>query len=135
MLKIENMNLLTDISPEFSFLDLEYITDIRYFIEFDNIALFDERNRTNVDMTFIYDPKEAQRFEVKIRFNRVENFEMIAGGTVIQLSGLEVVDFRDKSWENIKFQVRGFENRDIDFYCNNIEILEVNESQLIDKLW
>lgn len=132
MLNIKNYSLLLDISPEFSLFDLKYMISFNYFVEFDNIALFDERSSTNLDITFIGEIKEEQRYEVKIRFGKVENLELFAGGGVIQLSGFEILDFRDRSWENIKFQVRDFENRDIDFYCNNIEILEVKESNFTD---
>lgn len=132
MLNIKNDSLLLDVSPEFSLFDLKYMIHFNYFVEFDNIALFDERNDTNLDITFIAEVKEEQKYEVKIRFCKVENLELFAGGGVIQLSGFEILDFRDRSWETIKFQVRDFENENIDFYCNNIEILEVKESNFTD---
>ncbi|RAS80754.1 hypothetical protein A4U60_14340 [Priestia endophytica] len=68
-----------------------------------------------------------------MNFYGVENFELFANGGAIQLSILEIIDIRDRSWENIKFQVRDRENEDIDFYCNSIKILDVKESEIIDN--
>ncbi|MED4060931.1 hypothetical protein [Priestia megaterium] len=133
MLNIKNFHLLNSLSPEFSLLDMKYITEIRYFIEYSNNFLFDEENKTNLHVIFLLQPKGNHNFyEVSMNFYGVENFKLFANGGAIQLSILQIIDISDRSWENIRFQVRDVENEDIDFYCNSIEILNVKESQIID---
>ncbi|AWD67326.1 MULTISPECIES: hypothetical protein [Priestia] len=134
MLNIKNFHLLNNLSPEFSFLDMKYIIEVRYFIEYSNSFLFDEENQTNLHIIFLLQPKGAHDFyEISMNFYGVENFELFANGGAIQLSILQILDLRDRSWENIRFQVRDVENRDIDFYCNSIEVLDVKESPIIDN--
>ncbi|MEJ9314530.1 hypothetical protein P4655_24580 [Priestia megaterium] len=134
MLNIKNFHLLNGLSPEFSFLDMKYITEIRYFIEYSKSFLFDEKNKTNLHVIFLLQPKGTHNFyEVSTIFYGVENFELFANGGAIQLSILEIINISDRSWENVRFQVRDVENEDIDFYCNSIEILNVKESQIVDS--
>lgn len=134
MLNIKNFHLLNNLSPEFSFLDMKYIIEVRYFIEYSNSFLFDEENQTNLHIIFLLQSKGAHDFyEISMNFYGVENFELFANGGAIQLSILQILDLRDRSWENIRFQVRDVENRDIDFYCNSIEVLDVKESPIIDN--
>ncbi|WP_338789787.1 hypothetical protein V8Z81_30180 (plasmid) [Priestia megaterium] len=134
MLKIKNFHLLNGLSPDFSFLDMKYIIEIRYFMEYRNNVLFDEENKTNLHIKFLWQPSSIDTFyEVSMNFYGVENFELFANGGALQLSILEIIDLRDRSWENIRFQVRDVENRDIDFYCNSIEVLDVKESPIIDN--
>lgn len=66
-----------------------------------------------------------------MNFYSVGNFKLYASGGALQLSILEIIDLRDRSWENIRFQVRDVENQDIDFYCNSIEVLGAKESPII----
>ncbi|MGX4608016.1 hypothetical protein [Priestia sp. JNUCC 25] len=133
MLNIKNFHLLNNLSPEFSFLDMKYIIEVKYFIEYSNNFLFDEENKTNLHITFLLKPKASyDLYEVEMNFYKVESFKLSASGAV-QLSILQITDLRDRSWENIKFQVRDVENQDIDFYCNSIEVLSIKESQIIDN--
>ncbi|MGG0309107.1 hypothetical protein ABEY43_28725 [Priestia megaterium] len=133
MLNIKNFHLLNNLSPEFSFLDMKYIVEVKYFIEYSNNFLFDEENKTNLHITFLLKPKDSYDFyEVEMNFYKVESFKLSASGA-LQLSILQITDLRDRSWENIKFQVRDVENQDIDFYCNSIEVLSIKESQIIDN--
>ena len=123
MLNIKNFHLLNNLSPEFSFLDMKYIIEVKYFIEYSNDFLFDEENKTNLHITFLSQPKDSYDFyEVEMKFFRVENFKLFASGA-IQLSMLQITDLRDRNWENIKFQVQDVENQDIDFYCHSIEVV------------
>ncbi|MED3855193.1 hypothetical protein P4607_28070 [Priestia megaterium] len=133
MLNIKNFHLLNNLSPEFSFLDMKYIIEVKYFIEYSNNFLFDEENKTNLHITFLLKPKDSYGFyEVEMNFYKVESFKLFASGAV-QLSILQITDLRDRSWENIRFQVRDVENQDIDFYCNSIEVLSIKESQIINN--
>jgi len=133
VLNIKNFHLLNNLSPEFSFLDMKYIIEVKYFIEYSNNFLFDEENKTNLHITFLLKPKDSyDLYEVEMNFYKVESFKLSASGAV-QLSILQITDLRDRSWENIKFQVRDVGNQDIDFYCNNIEVLSIKESQIIDN--
>ncbi|MFF2444484.1 hypothetical protein [Priestia megaterium] len=133
MLNIKNFHLLNNLSPEFSFLDMKYIVEVKYFIEYSNNFLFDEENKTNLHITFLLKPKDSYDFyEVEMNFYKVESFKLSASGA-LQLSILQITDLCDRSWENIKFQVRDVENQDIDFYCNSIEVLSIKESQIIDN--
>ncbi|UYP05958.1 hypothetical protein [Priestia megaterium] len=134
MLKIKNFHLLTSLSPDFSFLDMKYIIEVRYFTEYRNSLLFDEQNKTNLHIVFLLKTKGAHTFhEVSMNFYSVGNFKLYASGGALQLSTLEIIDLRDRSWENIRFQVHDVENQDIDFYCNSIEVLGVKESPIIDN--
>ncbi|AKP76783.1 hypothetical protein M3592_27185 [Priestia aryabhattai] len=134
MLKIKNFHLLTSLSPDFSFLDMKYIIEVRYFTEYRNSLLFDEENKTNLHIVFLLKTKGAHTFhEVSMNFYSVGNFKLYASGGALQLSILEIIDLRDRSWENIRFQVHDVENQDIDFYCNSIEVLGVKESPIIDN--
>ncbi|WP_427125011.1 hypothetical protein ACQCPP_31015 (plasmid) [Priestia megaterium] len=133
MLNIKNFQLLNNILPEFSFLDMKYIIEVKYFIEYSNDFLFDEENKTNLHITFLAKPKDSYDFyEVEMKFLKVENLKLFASGA-IQLSMLQITDLRDRNWENIKFQVRDVEDQDIDFYCNSIEVLSIKPSQIIDS--
>ncbi|GAB1792649.1 hypothetical protein [Priestia megaterium] len=133
MLNIKNFHLLNNLSPEFSFLDMKYIIEVKYFIEYSNDFLFDEENKTNLHITFLSQPKDSYDFyEVEMKFFRVENFKLFASGA-IQLSMLQITDLRDRNWENIKFQVQDVENQDIDFYCHSIEVVSIKSSQIIDN--
>ena len=69
MLNIKNFHLLNNLSPEFSFLDMKYIIEVRYFIEYSNSFLFDEENQTNLHIIFLLQPKGAHDFyEISMNF-------------------------------------------------------------------
>ncbi|MFP7486255.1 hypothetical protein SFC65_19015 [Priestia filamentosa] len=112
---------------------MKYIVEMKYFIEYYDRSLLDEKNKTNLQIIFLVQPNGITQFyEVSINFYGVENVELFANGGPIQLSTFQIIDIRDRSWENIKFQVRDIGSEDIDFYCNSIEVLEVKESQLVN---
>jgi hypothetical protein len=133
MLGIKNFNLITDKVNDFSFTDLKYILDYHYYINIHTIALFDEYNGSALSVSFILLTKNnTKTYKVVMTFKTIGSLIIGASGTVIQLSGFEILNIKDSGWESLSYLVRDFENEDeFEFYCDEIEVVSVEEVDLV----
>lgn len=133
MLGIKNFNLITDKVNDFSFTDLKYILDYHYHINIHTVALFDEYNESALNVSFVLLSKDnTETYKVVMEFKKIGSLTIGASGTVIQLSGFEILNIKDSGWESLSYLVRDFENEDeFEFYCDEIEVVSVEEVDLI----
>ncbi|WP_159888734.1 hypothetical protein [Paenibacillus puerhi] len=133
MLGIKNFDFITEKVNDFTIGDLKFVTDFKYAIEIDTVSLFDVHNNSKLLIDFVLIPKgDAPKFKVTIHFKKIGSLNLSASGTVIQLSGFEILNITDKGWDSTKYLVRDFENEDdFKFYCNDIEVTAIEETDLI----
>ncbi|MDI4648013.1 hypothetical protein [Cohnella hashimotonis] len=134
MLGIKNVELITAKINDFTIGDLKFVTALNYKVEIDTVHLFDEHNHASLIINFVLVPKysDAPKYMVTICFKKLGSVHLSADGTVIQLSGFEILDIADRGWDAIKYLVRDFENEDtFKFYCNEIEVIGIEEIEWI----
>lgn len=129
MLGIKNFDLIVEHIHNFSLIDLRYIVDFRYHIDFNNELLRDESNISSIDTTFIT-VKDNEVYRIVMKFKHIRDCEVSFSGTVVQLSKFEILDIEDDGWEQLKYLVRDFENEELHFYCNEIEVISVMKMEL-----
>lgn len=127
MLKIKNYSIVTDIISDFSWKDVKFIYDIHYhqiFNEFYEEVFV-------LDLGFLVLTPEKQKYKLNMRFHDVDHATFSAGGNYVQTVLFEIIDIKDDGWAEKNFLVRDFErDDDLKFYCNHIEILSLEQSQL-----
>lgn len=134
MLGIKKFDLITAKVNDFTIGDLKFVTDLNYKVELDTVSLFDERNHSKLFINFVLIPKhnDVPKYMVTICFKKLGSIHLSASGTVIQLSGFEILDIADRGWDSIKYLVRDFEDEDLfKFYCNEIEVIAIEEVKWI----
>lgn len=133
MLGIKKFDLITTKVSDFTISDLKYVTDFRYAIEIDTVSLYDVQNISMLVISFVLIPKkDVLKYTVTIQFKKLGSLQLSSGGTVIQLSGFEILDISDRGWDSIMYLVRDFESDDeFKFYCNDIEVISIEETDLI----
>lgn len=133
MLGIKNFDSITAKVDDFTIGDLKFVTDFNYSIEIDTVSLFDVHNNAVLVINFVLIPKcNAKKYLVTIHFKKLGSLHLSARGTVIQLSGFEILNITDRGWDAIKYLVRDVENEDeFKFYCNDIEVMAIEEIDLI----
>ena len=123
---IKNSSLITDKIKDFSFKNIEFID--RFILNFQNRSFEDH---CLLDIDFIIKDKE-KRYNACFRFYNPTSIDFESGGIYHQLS-LEIYDIRDRGWENRKFEVIDYEDDTLHFYCTDIEIISLRETQSIIK--
>jgi hypothetical protein len=133
VLDIKGLNLITDKVNDFSFADLKYILDYHYHVNIHTVALFDKYNESALNVSFVLLSKgNAKTYKVVINFKKIGNLTISASGTVVQLSGFEILDIKDSGWESLSYLVRDFENEDeFMFCCDDIEVVSIEEVDLV----
>jgi hypothetical protein len=60
-----------------------------------------------------------------LRFEDVRHLEIPGWSGSIQITGFDIIDIRDRGWENLKWEVKDYENAKIQFYAASAEIVSV----------
>lgn len=67
-------------------------------------------------------------YRVHLLFTGVKNLCISDFGTgPKQILGFDIIDVSDREWEDVKFEIEDYENDQIGFLCNAVEILLVEE--------
>lgn len=72
--------------------------------------------------------------ETTFKFENVNNMQLnFVGSGLHFVSGFNIIDTSDHGLENINFFVEDYENGSIEFGCENIEIVSIEEPQLLSN--
>ncbi|MDR7002746.1 hypothetical protein [Neobacillus niacini] len=121
---IKNISLITDKIKDFSIKNIEFM--VGFALNFQNRS-FDVNCLLDID--FIIKDKEKQ-YIACFRFHNPTNIHFESGGIYHQMS-IEMYDIRDRGWENKTYEVIDYEEDTLHFYCTDIEILSLRETQSI----
>lgn len=111
--------------------DLAFIEHFEYFADFESsdsalklTALFQRRDTVRGG----WPCGEGDFYRVRLLFGRLRDlFIKDFGSTPKQITGFDIVDISDRGWENVKFQIEDYEQGEIGFVCNSVEILSVEK--------
>ncbi|WP_433626908.1 hypothetical protein [Chryseobacterium cucumeris] len=71
-------------------------------------------------------------FEISIIFKSVSNLKIDFNGSRLhQILGFDIIDISDNNLEKINFLVEDYEDDSIHFYCEEVEIMKVSDSEKI----
>ncbi len=118
---IKNFELITDKVQNFSFTNIKGISkfDLSFLKEFDV-------NTSILDIDFVLEGND-NRHLAKFRFHNPQNIKFESSGFYHQIS-LKISDITERSWENKKFEVEDYEENTLRFYCSEVEIIDVLET-------
>ncbi|QUL56753.1 hypothetical protein KDC22_09860 [Paenibacillus tritici] len=122
---IKNIKLVTELLPSFNVRQLTFFTSLNYYID-QNI---DYESISYLEIIFIIEQKKMrQRLKVLMKFNNVSSlYVKNLGGSYNQILGFEIEDKTSSQWEKSgSYHVKDYEDGILDFYCETIEILTVN---------
>ena len=132
MLTIQNHQLLEKKITGWRPTDLVFIKSIRhYYNEIDNkwmieiLAFFQQRVREKSWPDF-----EGRFVGVDMTFQDVFQSDIkLPEFTPIQFTGFDIIDVSDEKINGAKFLIEDYENGNINFYCNAIVIVRVEDSR------
>ncbi len=112
---IKNVELITNEIQDFSFVKIRLINSfyVSFYKEFGE-------NKSLLEIDFVIDDDNGNRFLVKFHFHNPENIHFESGGPYHQIS-IEIQDIKDKGWENKRFEVIDYEENTLHFYNNEIK--------------
>ncbi|WP_141434290.1 hypothetical protein [Bacillus sp. 03113] len=119
---IKNINLITDTTKDFSLENIKYI--VGFFIRFQSEYF---EGNSLLDIEFIIEVEEKQ-YIAHFRFYNPESINFESGGQYHQIS-IDIQDIKDRGWEKKKYEVIDYEQETLHFYCTDIEIIAVRETQ------
>ena len=123
---IKNLELLNPFIPEFSVQGLEWVAGVNLYIKqnkyYENIMI--------ADITFLIKCSNAT-YEVLFRFNDIESFHYRPNGVLVQISGFNIRDLKDHGYHPMKYLVEDYEDGVLGFYCCEIELMSVQESEYL----
>lgn len=67
-------------------------------------------------------------FEIGLMFHEVSDLKLEFGGGILQVTGFDIEDIRERGWEGINFSIEDYENGRISFYCREIAVMSVSNS-------
>ena len=119
---IKNLSLITDEIRNFSLQNIEYIDG--FYLNFQNRFL---ENHCVLDIDFVVKDKEKQ-YIASFRFHNPTSIDFESGGICHQMA-IEIYDIRDRGWENRKYEVIDYEDDTLHFYCTDVEIISLRDTQ------
>ena len=111
---------------DFSWINAEYICEIHYIVEKNEYY----EDIFNMDLGFVVCAKNGKQYKLRLKFYEVQNLSLCARGGLIQLSLFEILDVKADGWSATRYWVRDIESESINFYCNNIEFISVEKSDI-----
>lgn len=81
---------------------------------------------SSLDIDFIIEA-ESKQYLARFRFYNPESITFESGGQYHQIS-IEFNDIRDRGWEGKKNEINDYEEGSLHFYCSEIEVMSVNET-------
>ncbi|WP_345241318.1 hypothetical protein [Pontibacillus salipaludis] len=122
---IKNIELITNEVHDFSLINIELLTS--FFVSF-----YKElgENKSLLEVDFVIKDDNGNKFLAKFHFHHPENIRFESGGPYHQIS-IDIQDIRDKGWENKRFEVIDFEKDNLHFYCSDIEVISIKETNYL----
>lgn len=119
---IKNIELITNKVEDFSLTKIIFITGISvsFYKEF-------EESRSLLEIEFIIEDDNCKKYLAKFHFHNPEDIRFESGGRYHQTS-IDIHDIRDKGWENKKYEVIDYEEDNLHFYCTDIEVISMIET-------
>lgn len=129
MIKIKEIEKITDLYPEWRPSDIAYIKALEWSInKLSVIFLCQLRNKLTV-----WPDHSKFFFEIEMTFSDVLNLKLMLNGKAFQqISGFDILDFSQNGLEGINFEIVDYENEIINFSCKEIE---VNRVGMLSKLY
>lgn len=119
---IKNISLINEKIKDFSLQKIEFI--VGFVLNFQNRSF---KDNCLLDIDFIIKDQNKQ-YIACFRFHNPNSIKFESGGVYHQMS-IEIFDIRDRGWENKKFEVIDYEEDTLHFYCTDIEVISVRETQ------
>ncbi|CAH1232559.1 hypothetical protein PAECIP111891_07043 [Paenibacillus allorhizoplanae] len=121
-MRIQNLALLQSRIPNFTWSNLECISSFKYYMDknkhYEDISMLDIEFLSN---------KDEINLRIQIRFKEIESFSINASGKIIQLGIFDIVDIKEDGWCALNFWIRDIECEVLNFYCNAIEVISVDQ--------
>lgn len=121
---IKNISILEQEIKDFSLQKIESITG--FHLDYENRSF---RGQCILDIEFLIH-NQGKPCIACFRFHNPNSIKFESGGMFQQLA-IEFYDISDRGWENKKFEVIDSEDNALHFYCSEIEIISLRETQPI----
>jgi len=121
---IKNSNLLNDKLKGISLQNIEYI--VGFNLNFHNMSF---KDNSLLDIDFMVKDKD-KRYIATFRFHNPNSINFESGGIFQQLS-IGIYDISDRGWGDRKYEVIDYEEDSLHFYCTDLEIINVKETDYI----
>lgn len=127
MKNINNISKLIEVSKSWKPSDLAFITRLEW--SFNNLVIEFLGQERNPNLQW---PDFLNKFyAVEVRFDGIRNLKLeIEGDIRHQISGFDITNISGNGLENVNFHINDYENDSIDFYCDNVTIINVLEPYL-----
>jgi hypothetical protein len=119
---IKNISLITNQIKNFSLKNIECVAG--FVLNFQNGSF---ESQCLLDIDFMMKDQD-KHYIACFRFHNPNRIKFESAGIYHQLS-IEIHDIADRGWENKKFEVIDYEEDTLHFYCSDIEILSIRETQ------
>lgn len=122
-MKIIDIEKIINIYPDWKPSDIVFIKSIDW--SNDNIVItFYCQLRSR---GFNWPDLSGDFFQVCIKFNKISNLKLnFEFHGLQQVSGFDIVDISNNGLENINYEVEDYENGIINFYCKEVEIVDIS---------
>lgn len=113
---------ILNLHPDFKWNQFDRIRKIKFWI--DHNECLDEIACVEIDFGLY--SESYKPYLVKIRFEDTECLKLNYIGAKNQLLGFEIVNKGLDGWQK-QYWINDYENSLIEFYCNSIEVVEIQE--------
>lgn len=121
---VKNMAIIQPFIPAFSVQNLEWVAGLNLYIKQDKYY----ENISIADITFLMKFSNVT-YELFFRFTNIESFHYKPHGVLVQISGFNIKDLKDHGYHPMKYYVEDYEDGILGFYCEDIELIHVQESE------
>ncbi|MEI4769870.1 hypothetical protein WAX74_09470 [Psychrobacillus sp. FJAT-51614] len=121
---IKNIGLITDELKNFSFADLKCISNFN--LSFQKVS---NVHSSLLDVDFIIEGN-GTGYLVQFRFYNPQSISFESDGLFHEIS-LNIKDIAERGWEKIKYEVEDYEENTLHFFCSEIEILSISETNYL----
>ncbi|TCZ79370.1 hypothetical protein E0485_05780 [Paenibacillus albiflavus] len=83
-------------------------------------------DETIFETTIIYQGNN-NNYKIIANFINIESLQILVDHREIQLDLFSITDIREDGWCTLNYWVKDIESEDISFYCNDIEIISVEQ--------
>ncbi|QOS77685.1 hypothetical protein JNUCC31_23410 [Paenibacillus sp. JNUCC31] len=121
---VKNLELLPPCIPAFSVQGMEWVAGVNLYIKQDKYY----ENIMIADITFLAKFSNVT-YELLFRFTNIESFHYRPGGVLVHISGFSINDLKEHGYHPMKYFVEDYEDGVLGFYCEDIELISVQESE------
>lgn len=126
MTQEECLAAINKVIKDFSWINIEYICEIHYDLEKNEYY----EDIFNMDIGFVIFAMDGNQYKLRLKFYEVQNLDLSSRGGLVQLSLFAILDVKDDGWCVARYWVRDIESENINFYCNKIEFISVEKSDI-----